>query len=409
MDIYLVGGAVRDALLAAQAPKRANGQAPQRSHDRDWVVVGSTPQAMDALGFVPVGKDFPVFLHPKTHEEYALARTERKTAQGYKGFAVAANEHVTLQADLARRDLTINAMALPLAWVQALDPSAGDWPRAVIDPWGGQADLQARLLRHVTPAFAEDPVRILRVARFAAQLSGFGVAADTLQLMRQMVAHGEVAHLVPERVWQELARGLMGPQPGRMLQVLRDCGALAVLLPEVDARWHAPDVLQGLAAAAHAAAPLQVRLAGLLMHTGAQATRAVAQRLRLPSDCQALAQVVAQEHRAIAHSADAGVSAADLLQLLMRCDALRQPERFENVLLTCRTCAACDTERLHLAWQAARSVATAPVAQAAALAGLTGPAVGQRIEAARLHAVAHALGLQLAAPTASAPAPPPPN
>ena len=225
MQVYVVGGAVRDGLMGLPV------------HDRDWVVVGSTPEAMAAQGYVPVGKDFPVFLHPHSREEYALARTERKTARGYKGFAVQAAPEVTLEEDLARRDLTINAMALP----EALAGDApASWASALVDPYGGLRDLRARVLRHVTPAFAEDPVRILRLARFAARWPGFTVAEDTLALMRQMVEDGEVDHLVPERVWQELSRGLMATRPSRMFEVLRESGALRVLLPELDRLWGVP-------------------------------------------------------------------------------------------------------------------------------------------------------------------------
>ena len=215
MKTYLVGGAVRDRLLG-----RPVG-------DRDWVVVGSTPEAMRAAGFQPVGQDFPVFLHPQTHEEYALARTERKSGHGYHGFTFHTSPEVTLEEDLARRDLTINAMA---------EGPDGE----VIDPCGGQADLQARVLRHVSPAFAEDPVRILRLARFAARFDDFTVAPETLALMRHMVDTGEVDHLVAERVWQELSRGLMEAHPSRMFEVLRACGALQRLLPEVNRLWGVP-------------------------------------------------------------------------------------------------------------------------------------------------------------------------
>jgi tRNA nucleotidyltransferase (CCA-adding enzyme) len=215
VQTYIVGGAVRDELLG-----RPNA-------DRDYVVVGATPEAMLAQGFRPVGKDFPVFLHPDTHEEYALARTERKTGRGYHGFAFHAAPDVTLDDDLARRDLTINAIA------KAADGR-------LIDPFHGQRDLQARVLRHVGPAFAEDPVRILRIARFAARFSDFSIAPETLELMRGMVAAGEVDHLVAERVWQELAKGLMEDKPSRMFEVLRDCGALARLLPEVDKLFGVP-------------------------------------------------------------------------------------------------------------------------------------------------------------------------
>ena len=252
MQIYLVGGAVRDGLLGI------------RGSDRDWVVVGSTPEAMVAAGYRPVGKDFPVFLHPQTGEEYALARTERKSGHGYHGFQIYASPDVTLEEDLIRRDLTINAMAQ--------DPLTGQ----IVDPHGGQQDLAARVLRHVSAAFTEDPVRILRLARFAARFHAFTVADDTLALMRQMVADGEVDHLVPERVWQELARGLMEAKPSRMYEVLRACGALARLLPEVDALWGVPQraeyhpevdtgvhLMMVLDMAARLQAPLTVRYACL--------------------------------------------------------------------------------------------------------------------------------------------------
>jgi tRNA nucleotidyltransferase (CCA-adding enzyme) len=212
MKTYVVGGAVRDELLGLAVK------------DRDWVVVGATPEQMLAQGFQQVGRDFPVFLHPQSHEEYALARTERKTAPGYTGFVVHASPGVTLEDDLLRRDLTINAIA---------KDEAGQ----LIDPHGGRADIAARVMRHVSPAFAEDPVRILRVARFAARFADFSVAPETLALMRDMVAAGEVDALVPERVWQELARGLMEEKPSRMFEVLRACGALRRLLPELDALW----------------------------------------------------------------------------------------------------------------------------------------------------------------------------
>jgi len=216
MKIYLVGGAVRDALLGLSGS------------DRDWLVVGSTPEEMASLGYQPVGKDFPVFLHPETREEYALARTERKTARGYKGFAVHASPDVTLEEDLARRDLTVNAIAQ--------DPKNGE----IFDPYRGRKDLEHKVLRHVTDAFREDPVRILRIARFASRFPDFEVASETLKLMKAMVDEGEVDALVSERVWQEIARGLMGKQPSRMLQVLRACGALQRLLPEVDRLYGVP-------------------------------------------------------------------------------------------------------------------------------------------------------------------------
>ena len=412
MKTYAVGGAVRDALL---------GLAVQ---DRDWVVVGSTPEAMAALGYAPVGKDFPVFLHPKTREEYALARTERKTARGYKGFAVQADPSVTLEEDLARRDLTVNAMAVPEALAHEA-PAA--WARQIVDPYDGQKDLKAKLLRHVTGAFAEDPVRILRLARFAARFADFTVADETMALMRQMVEGGEVDHLVPERVWQELAKGLMSDKPSRMLEVLRGCGALKVLLPELDRLWgvpqraeYHPEVDTGvhmmlvMDMAAQLNAPLAVRVACLLHDLGKGTTPAdvlprhighegrsvklvlkVGDRLRVPSDCKELAEVVAREHGNIHRSGD--LNAEALMRLLERCDAIRQAERFARVLQACE----CDARgrlgfadaayppatRLLIAQQAALSVETAPIAQAAAQAGLKGPQIGDRITQARVQAI----------------------
>jgi tRNA nucleotidyltransferase (CCA-adding enzyme) len=430
MKIYAVGGAVRDALLG------------QRVQDRDWVVVGSTPEAMTAQDFTPVGKDFPVFLHPTTREEYALARTERKTARGYKGFAVQADPGVTLEEDLARRDLTINAMAVPEAVAADLqvtpatphDHHTPAWLAEVIDPWGGLADLHARQLRHVTPAFAEDPVRILRVARFAARFAGFEVAPETLALMQDMVADGEVDHLVPERVWQELAKGLMSERPSRMFEVLRACGALKVLLPELDRLWgvpqraeYHPEVDTGahmmlvMDMSARLNTPLTVRLACLMHDLGKGSTPAdvlprhighedrsvkllqkVCARLRVPSDGKELAEVVAREHGNIHRSAELGPEA--VMRLLTRCDALRQPERFALVLQACEVDArgrlGCqDTpypqaQRLALALHAAQGVVTADIAGQAAQEGLQGPQIGQRIEAARTNAIAAVLANQ---------------
>ena len=417
MTTYAVGGAVRDALLGLAV------------HDRDWVVVGSTPEAMTAQGYVPVGKDFPVFLHPKSREEYALARTERKTARGYKGFAVQAAPDVTLEEDLARRDLTLNAMAVPEAL--AHEPP-NTWAGHIVDPYGGQRDLQAKVLRHVTGAFAEDPVRILRLARFAARFADFSVAGDTMALMRQMVEDGEVDHLVPERVWQELAKGLMASKPSRMFEVLRECGALRVLLPELDRLWGVPQrpeyhpevdtgvhmmLVMNMAAQLHT--PLAVRVACLFHDLGKGSTPAdvlprhighenrsvklllkVCERLRVPSDCKELAEVVAREHGNIHRSGD--LNAEALMRLLERCDAIRQAERFALVLQACE----CDARgrmgfedsaypqamRLLQAQQAALSVETAPIAQAAAQAGLKGPQIGERITQARVQAIRQILG-----------------
>ncbi|MES2938302.1 MAG: multifunctional CCA addition/repair protein [Pseudomonadota bacterium] len=406
MQAFIVGGAVRDTLLGLPV------------HDRDWVVVGATPQEMIAAGFLPVGRDFPVFLHPETHEAYALARTERKTARGYHGFSFYAEPDVTLEQDLARRDLTINAMARD---------DAGH----IIDPFGGQADLEARLLRHVTDAFREDPVRILRVARFAARYTGFSVAPDTVQLMRDMVANGEVDALVPERVWQELARGLMEARPSRMFDALRSCGALARLLPEVDRLWGVPQradyhpevdtgvhLMMVLDMAARLQAPLPVRFACLMHDLGKGTTpedilprhlgheersvelaQAVCERLRVPVDCRELADVVAREHGNV-HRSDEFRPAA-VVRLLERCDALRKPQRFEQVLLACE----CDArgrlgleeraypqrERLMRALRAALAVETAAIAAAARERGAQGPQIGEAIHAARVHAVADAL------------------
>ena len=413
MEIFVVGGAVRDALMG------------QPVNDRDWVVVGSTPEAMAAQGYVPVGKDFPVFLHPQSREEYALARTERKTARGYKGFAVQAAPDVTLAEDLARRDLTINALALPEALAHA--PVAA-WPSHIVDPYGGQRDLQAKVLRHVTEAFAEDPVRILRLARFAARFADFSVAEETLALMRQMVDDGEADHLVPERVWQELARGLMTARPSRMFEVLRACGALKVLLPEVDRLWgvpqrpeHHPEIDTGvhvmmvLDQCARLQAPLAVRWAALMHDLGKATTPAdvlprhighegrsakllqkICERLRVPGDCKELADVVAREHGNIHRSAE--LNAAAVMRLLIRCDAIRQPERFTLVLQACEADARGrlgfessdypQARRLALALEAALGVVTADIAAAAAREGLQGPQIGARIEAARTGAIA---------------------
>lgn len=352
MDIYLVGGAVRDALLARDTTAAAHV-------DRDWVVVGATPEAMAEQGFLPVGKDFPVFLHPQTREEYALARTERKTAPGYHGFAFHTDPGVTLEDDLARRDLTINAMAV--AQAEADDPARA----TLIDPHGGRHDLQNRVLRHVTGAFAEDPVRILRLARFAARFPDFTVAPGTQALMARMVAHGEVDHLVPERVWQELSRGLMEQRPSRMFEVLRDCGALVRLLPEVDRLWGVPQradyhpevdtgvhLMMVLDMSARLGASLPVRFACLCHDLGKGTTPAdvlprhidhearsadllkgVCERWRVPRECRELADVVAREHGHIHRSE--GLGSAALLRLLERCDAIRRPERFDEVLLAC--------------------------------------------------------------------------
>ena len=337
--VYCVGGSVRDRLL---------GLAVQ---DHDWVVVGSTPEAMVAQGFQPVGKDFPVFLHPQTHEEYALARTERKTARGYQGFAVYAAPDVTLEQDLLRRDFTINAIA-------------EDTDGKLIDPHNGVADLRAGILRHVSPAFSEDPVRILRAARFAARF-GFTIAPETLLLMRDMVNNGEVDALVAERVWQELARGLMEKKPSRFFETLRGCGALARIIPEVDALFgvpqpeqHHPEIDCGIHTmlvvddAARHDYTLEVCFAALTHDLGKATTpkdilprhigheqrseelvKSLCQRLRASSDCRDLALLAARFHGDI-HRAQA-LRAETIIKLFQSADAWRRPERFTQLLQAC--------------------------------------------------------------------------
>jgi tRNA nucleotidyltransferase (CCA-adding enzyme) len=423
MQIYLVGGAVRDALLGLEVA------------DRDWVVVGATPEQLMAQGYLAVGKDFPVFLHPQTREEYALARTERKTARGYRGFVVHAAPDVTLQQDLARRDITINSIAAPARKQRAKAVFEPDF-EALIDPYGGQQDLRAKVLRHVTEAFREDPVRILRLARFAARFEDFSVAPETMALMQDMVASGEVDALVPERVWQELARGLMENKPSRMLQVLRDCGALQKLLPEVDRLWGVPQraeyhpeidtgihLMLVLDMAAELQAPLPVRFACLghdlgkgttpvdilPKHIGheersARLLKGLCERLRVPVDCREIADVVAREHGNIHRSAD--FNAAAVVRLLERCDAFRKPQRFADVLLACE----CDArgrlglahspypqrQRLLDALQAAQSVPTHSVAAEAQAAGQDGKRIGELIHQARVAAVGSSPGFAAA-------------
>jgi tRNA nucleotidyltransferase (CCA-adding enzyme) len=417
MRTFRVGGAVRDALLGLPV------------QDVDWVVVGATPELMIQSGFLPVGKDFPVFLHPDSREEYALARTERKTARGYHGFAFHAAPDVTLEQDLARRDLTINAIAQ-------------DEDGQLTDPFGGQADIRARVLRHVTDAFREDPVRILRVARFAARFTDFTLAPATLDLMRAMVADGEADALVPERVWQELARGLMEARPSRMLEVLRDCGALARILPEVDRLWGVPQradyhpevdtgvhLMMVLDMSARLQAPLPVRFACLTHDLGkgttppevlpkhigheqrsARLLQKVCNRLRVPNECRELADVVAHEHGNIHRSSEFG--AAAVVRLLERCDAFRKPERFDQALLACE----CDArgrggleERpypqrpwLLAMLKAAQSVDTAAVAAQARERGLEGAQIGEQIQRARTQVVGDLLATLAQTSSASA-------
>jgi tRNA nucleotidyltransferase (CCA-adding enzyme) len=377
VKVYRVGGSVRDELLGL----------PVKDHD--YVVVGSDPDEMVRLGYRPVGKDFPVFLHPQTKEEYALARTERKTGRGYKGFTVYAEREVTLEQDLARRDLTINAIAR-------------DEQGKLIDPYGGVQDLELGILRHVSEAFIEDPVRILRVARFAARFA-FEIAPETMALMQRMVTEGEVDHLVPERAWQELARGLMEQRPSLMFEALRACGALARILPEVDAlfgvpqppQYH-PEVDTGLhvmlvidyAASRHF--PLPVRFAALTHDLGKGTTpkdvlphhyghearsvdliRDVCERLRVPVDCRDLALIVARHHGQVHQAGE--LRPATVVKLLEHSDALRRPDRFELMLQACASdfhgrpgyeaLPYLPAPRLQAALQAARGVDAGAIAQ----------------------------------------------
>ena len=386
MKAWKVGGAVRDALLG------------RPDSDVDWVVTGATPEAMRAAGYLPVGRDFPVFLHPTTRQEYALARTERKTAPGYHGFVFHADPGVTLEEDLQRRDLTINAMA------QEEDGT-------VIDPYGGQRDLHAKVLRHVSPAFAEDPVRILRVARFAARFVDFQVAPETQALMRGMVNAGEVDALVAERVWQELSRGVMEAQPSRMFDVLHDCGALARLMPEVAADWSSDDPeaarwRQAIDLAAQREMPLPARFA-VMTHrlsgfepaadttASPAALTSLCERWRVPTDCREVAELVGREGPALRR--DAVKDAEQQVQLLDRCDAWRRPERFELLLQACECIAraegpSADCWQAFARWRLARAraaaVDTGAVAARAAEQGLRGPQIGAAIHDARVLAVA---------------------
>lgn len=378
MLVYIVGGAVRDELLGLPVK------------DKDYVVVGSTAEQMIAAGYRPVGKDFPVFLHPKTQAEYALARTERKTAVGYKGFAVHTSPDVTLEEDLARRDLSMNAIA---------KSENGQ----LIDPFNGMADIKSKTLRHVSDAFAEDPVRILRAARFAARFADFTVAPETNQLMQQMVAAGEVDALVPERVWQELAKGLMEQKPSRMFDVLRACGALQKILPELDRLWgvpqppqHHPEIDTGVHVmmvidyAAKKNFSLPIRFAALVhdlgkgttpkdvlpRHIGHEARsvgllKEVCQRLRVPNDCKELAHIVAKFHGKL-HQVSK-MRADTMLEFLMELDAIRQPARFADFLKACEAdsrgrtglehCDLPEVEMLKKVLQTALSVDAGAIAQ----------------------------------------------
>ncbi|HXS51068.1 MAG TPA: multifunctional CCA tRNA nucleotidyl transferase/2'3'-cyclic phosphodiesterase/2'nucleotidase/phosphatase [Usitatibacter sp.] len=367
MKVYQVGGSVRDELLGLPV------------QDRDWVVVGADPGEMARLGYRPVGADFPVFLHPETHEEYALARTERKTAPGYKGFAFHAAPDVTLEQDLARRDLTINAMAR-------------DERGNLVDPHGGEADLRAAILRHVSPAFAEDPVRILRVARFAARF-GFAVAPETMQLMHRMVQAGEADALVPERTWQEIARGLMEKSPSRLLAVLRECGALARVLPELDRSFSRPDVPERLAArlehAAERAYGLAVRFALLVLDLPAREAHVLAARLGAPNECRSLAALAIGE-RDLAE--ERVFDAETALTLLERADAFRRPERLARLLEVAECDAlAPDADSFRPRRALARALEAARNVDAAAIAREFPDDIPGALRRARLAAIA---GLQ---------------
>jgi tRNA nucleotidyltransferase (CCA-adding enzyme) len=402
MRIYLVGGAVRDSLLGLDVA------------DRDFVVVGATPEEMRAEGFRPIGKDFPVFLHPSTQEEYALARTERKTGRGYHGFAFQADPSVTLEQDLERRDLTINAMAM-------------DEDGAIVDPFGGRRDLEARVLRHVSPAFAEDPVRVLRVARFAARYAplGFRVADETLALMRRMVDDGEVDHLVAERVWAETRKALTEPEPSAFLRALRACGALRVIFPEVDALYGVPqraefhpevdtgahvelvldaaarlapgDDLVGWCALVHdlgkALTPAD-ELPRHVMHEhrGVEPVRAISARLRVPAEHAVLAELVCRFHLD-AHRA-LELRPSTLLELLEKLDAFRRPDRLQRFLLACEAdkrgrlglgdAPYPQADYLRAAHAAARAIEAAPFVAR----GIAGSKIGEAMRVARVDAIA---------------------
>jgi len=400
MQVYLVGGAVRDRLLGREVS------------ERDWVVVGATPGELERAGFIPVGRDFPVFLHPKTKEEHALARLERKVAPGYRGFTTEFSPDVKLEDDLRRRDLTINAMAQ-------------DGTGNIVDPYGGQRDLEARLLRHVSEAFAEDPVRILRVARFAARYAplGFHVADETLALMRQMVADGEANALVAERVWTETEKALGEPCPDVFISVLRDCGALKVVYPEIDGlfgvpqpeKWH-PEIdtgihqLMALREAVKLGGSVAVRFAVLMHDLGKGATPAdklpshpghedagvalveqLAARLRVPNHLRELAVMTARYHTHVHRASE--LRADTVLKTLEGCDALRRPERFEDFLLACESDArgrkGLETrdypQRQYFA--AARAAVAAVILTPEERTGLSGEQIGQELRKRRVAAI----------------------
>ena len=366
MKTYVVGGAVRAELLGLPV------------QDRDYVVVGASPEDMIEQGFKPVGRDFPVFLHPETHEEYALARTERKTARGYHGFEFYAAPDVTLEQDLARRDLTINAIAR-------------DEDGTLIDPFNGAGDVSAGVLRHVSPAFNEDPVRVLRVARFAARF-GFDIAPETAELMKQMAENGEVDALVPERVWQELARGLMEKRPSRMLEVLHECGALPHVAPELATLFEeterSTEALRALDAAAAADASLEVRFAALTKSLDPIALERLADRLKLPAAVRDLATLAARHANTIADAEELGADA--ILELLDVSDAWRRPERFSQ-LVQAAVAGERGAARVSRRLERARAAAAAIDAGAIAKERGSGDAIRKALACARLRAVEEAI------------------
>jgi tRNA nucleotidyltransferase (CCA-adding enzyme) len=404
MDIYLVGGAVRDKLLNRQF------------NEQDWVVVGGTVKALETQGYRKVGKSFPVFLHPDTGEEYALARTETKTGPGYHGFEVYAGTDVTLEEDLQRRDLTINAIA-------------ADGNGELIDPWGGRADIDARVLRHVSEAFREDPLRVLRVARFAASLHdlNFTIAPETMELMREITTSGEVAALTPERVWKETEKALKTARPDIYLQTLRDCGALEVIFPEIDVlfgvpqpeKWH-PEIDTGVHVlmVVHMAAKLSdsipVRFAGMVHDLGKGTTKQelwpshrdherrgvglieqLCERLSVPNNCRDLAVHVALYHTHIHRALE--LRPDTIMRVLEGVDAFRRPERFEEFLLTCeadaRGRAGLEDNPYHQADIMRAAFAAALKVDNASIQaqGLQGPAFGEALKAARTDAISQAL------------------
>lgn len=414
MDIYLVGGALRDFLLHRPVS------------DQDWVVVGAVPQQMLDLGFLPVGKDFPVFLHPQTRQEYALARTERKTNLGYKGFAVYAHPDVTLEEDLARRDLTINAMAIAQQHLPLDSKNLLSIQSFIVDPFNGRLDLRNKVLRHVGPAFVEDPVRILRLARFAARYYDFTVAAETMQLMLEMVQMGEVNALVAERVWQELSKGLTESKPSKMMQVLHDCGALEILIPQWNVLWQNRNQLKlALAIIDHSSMPYVHPTKGLLKNELSvnfccfclasvlidwqQATskdtiqpttamqlkniQNIASSLKVPLDCKDLAIITARELSFLL--AVKFLNTNDLLDLLERLDAFRKPQRFQNILVSVDVlfkqlfafnyCSTFDwgMNTLEQAFEICIQVDTLKVAEQAMANGLTGLQIGLEIKKVR--------------------------